>query len=58
MYEKKNLLHSILAAVFDGVRSKIMGQQMEIEEKSRMLALLRNELKKLKELSKEQDIQQ
>ncbi|KAJ3299847.1 Centrosomal protein of 131 kDa [Borealophlyctis nickersoniae] len=44
-------------AVFDGVKAKIMGQQLEIEEKSRTLALLKKELKKLKEANKEQAIQ-
>ncbi|KND04993.1 uncharacterized protein SPPG_00676, partial [Spizellomyces punctatus DAOM BR117] len=36
-------------AVFDGVKAKIMGQQMEIEEKGRTLGMLKKELKKVKE---------
>ncbi|KAI9138124.1 hypothetical protein BKA69DRAFT_819130 [Paraphysoderma sedebokerense] len=42
------------ATVFDGVKAKIIGQQLEIEEKSRTLSLMKTELKKLKELNKEQ----
>ncbi|TPX42150.1 hypothetical protein SeMB42_g05266 [Synchytrium endobioticum] len=42
------------AAVFDSVKAKIMGQQLEIEEKSRTLAALKKELKKLKDLNKDQ----
>ncbi|KAI9208714.1 uncharacterized protein BJ171DRAFT_631390 [Polychytrium aggregatum] len=34
--------------VFHGVKAKIMGQQMEIEEKARMIALLKEEIKKAK----------
>lgn len=40
-------------AVFDGVKAKIMGQQLEIEEKSRTLTLLKKELKRAKEACKE-----
>ena len=39
---------------FDSVKAKIMGQQMEIEEKARTLAALKKELKKFKDLNKEQ----
>ena len=47
-----------LGAVFDGVKAKIMGQQLEIEEKTRTLALLKKEVKKLKEFIEEQAMQQ
>lgn len=46
-----------LAAVFDGVKAKIMGQQMEIEEKTRTLGVLKKELKKLKENLREQALE-
>ncbi|KAJ8328206.1 hypothetical protein QVD99_000724 [Batrachochytrium dendrobatidis] len=42
------------AAVFDGVKAKILGQQMEIEEKSRMVDLLKTELKKTRDTTVEQ----
>ncbi|KAJ3054350.1 Centrosomal protein of 131 kDa [Rhizophlyctis rosea] len=45
------------SAVFDGVKAKIMGQQLEIEEKTRTLALLKKEVKKLKEFIEEQAMQ-
>ncbi|KAL7750185.1 hypothetical protein RI367_004358 [Sorochytrium milnesiophthora] len=44
-------------AVFDSVKAKMMGQQMELEEKSRTVSLLRAELKKVRELHKEQSNQ-
>ena len=54
----KNPSPETTTAVFDGVKAKIMGQQVEIEEKSRTLDLLKKELKKVKELNKEQSLQQ
>ncbi|KAJ1336825.1 hypothetical protein BSLG_006928 [Batrachochytrium salamandrivorans] len=45
-------------AIFDGVKSKIMSQQMEIEEKIRMIDLLKKELKKVRDSRTEQDMQQ
>ncbi|KAJ3070702.1 Centrosomal protein of 131 kDa [Quaeritorhiza haematococci] len=45
------------AAVFDGVKAKMMGQQLEIEEKTQTLNLLKKELKKLKEANKDQAAQ-
>nr|KAJ3421398.1 Centrosomal protein of 131 kDa [Polyrhizophydium stewartii] len=45
------------AAVFDGVKAKIMGQQMEIEEKTRAIDLLKAELKKIKDALKDQAAQ-
>ncbi|KAL2916768.1 hypothetical protein HK105_203547 [Polyrhizophydium stewartii] len=44
-------------AVFDGVKAKIMGQQMEIEEKTRAIDLLKAELKKIKDALKDQAAQ-
>jgi len=43
--------------VFDGVKSKIITQQMEIEEKTRSLDFLKKELKKLKDALKDQTAQ-
>ncbi|ORX48635.1 hypothetical protein BCR36DRAFT_584197 [Piromyces finnis] len=43
--------------VFDGVKSKIITQQMEIEEKTRSLDFLKKELKKLKDTLKDQTVQ-
>eukprot|EP00833_Pecoramyces_ruminatium_P006921 jgi/Orpsp1_1/1180953/evm.model.c7180000075223.1 len=43
--------------VFDGVKSKIITQQMEIEEKTRSLDFLKKELKKLKDALKDQTTQ-
>ncbi|KAI9103264.1 hypothetical protein DFS34DRAFT_360586 [Phlyctochytrium arcticum] len=40
-------------AVFDGVKAKIIGQQMEIDDKTRTLTLLKSELKKCKDSLKE-----
>ena len=44
-------------SVFDGVKSKIIGQQVEIDEQNRNLTILKNELKKAKEALKEQEFQ-
>lgn len=41
-------------ASLDGVKQKIMRQQMEIDEKSRSLELFKNEIRKLKDEMKEQ----
>ncbi|KAJ1548663.1 hypothetical protein HK405_000925 [Cladochytrium tenue] len=45
------------ASVFDGVKAKIIGQQVEIEEKTRTIAALREELKRLREASADQATQ-
>lgn len=50
-------LSNNLAAVFDGVKAKIMGQQLELEEKTQTLSLLKKEIKKIKDINKEQSIQ-
>ncbi|KAJ3158667.1 Centrosomal protein of 131 kDa [Geranomyces michiganensis] len=44
-------------AVFDGVKAKIMGQQMEIDEKARTLGVLKSELKRVKESLREQAVE-
>ncbi|KAJ3414955.1 Centrosomal protein of 131 kDa [Chytridiales sp. JEL 0842] len=41
------------AAVFEGVKAKIYGQQLEIEDKNKTINILREELNKLKESRKE-----
>ncbi|KAJ3324883.1 Centrosomal protein of 131 kDa [Blyttiomyces sp. JEL0837] len=41
-------------SVFDGVKAKIIGQQMEIEEKSKTLSQLREEMNKLRDIHLEQ----
>jgi hypothetical protein len=43
--------------VFDGVKSKMITQQIELEEKSRSLDFLKKELKKLKDAMKDQTSQ-
>ncbi|KAI8826716.1 uncharacterized protein EV422DRAFT_7596 [Fimicolochytrium jonesii] len=45
------------AAVFDGVKAKIIGQQMELDEKTRTLSMLKKELKKLKDNMREQTLE-
>ena len=49
-----NAPHS--GSVFDGVRTKLVSQQLELEEKTRTLNLLKKELKRLKECNKEQQM--
>ncbi|KAJ3132574.1 Centrosomal protein of 131 kDa [Geranomyces variabilis] len=44
-------------AVFDGVKAKIMGQQMEIDEKARTLGVLKGELRRAKENLREQALE-
>ncbi|KAJ3178994.1 Centrosomal protein of 131 kDa [Geranomyces variabilis] len=44
-------------AVFDGVKAKIMGQQMEIDEKARTLGVLKGELRRVKESLREQALE-
>jgi uncharacterized coiled-coil protein SlyX len=41
-------------SVFESVKAKIVAQQLEIEEKTRTLTLLKRELKRLKEINHEQ----
>ncbi|KAI9017173.1 hypothetical protein BC832DRAFT_10359 [Gaertneriomyces semiglobifer] len=41
-------------AVFDGVKAKIIGQQLEIEEKTRTVEMFKKEVKRLKENLKDQ----
>ncbi|KAJ3001828.1 Centrosomal protein of 131 kDa, partial [Thoreauomyces humboldtii] len=43
--------------VFDGVKAKIMGQQMEIDDKTRTLGVLKRELKKAKDAIREQALE-
>ncbi|KAJ3397510.1 Centrosomal protein of 131 kDa [Lobulomyces angularis] len=41
------------AAVFDGVKAKIIGQQLELEEKTQTILAFKTEIKRLKEENKE-----
>ncbi|KAJ3128545.1 Centrosomal protein of 131 kDa, partial [Nowakowskiella sp. JEL0407] len=53
----KSFSNSPDTTVFDGVKAKIMGQQLEIEEKSRIISLLKEELKKARDFNNEQGLQ-
>ncbi|TPX58588.1 hypothetical protein PhCBS80983_g03012 [Powellomyces hirtus] len=46
-----------MTVVFDGVKAKLIGQQMEIDEKTRTLGMLKKELKSLKESLREQALE-